>query len=151
MARRAARGQWSCARCGPGRGMVRCEPRVNEEDSERFADEAPLRVAAIGGSTGWPAVETVLAALPPRPGFALIALAAADDVAPIVARLRTTVQPTVVEARDGVDLDTDHVYVVPGIYDPAVHHGRLRLHAPVGGQRAPPDRVLRSRAAELGR
>src|SRR5258705_5657998 len=102
------------------------EAPVEEEEPA----QVPLRVTAIGGDAGWGSTETVLAQLPARPGFAVIALAAADDVAPAIARLAERARLPVVAASDGATIDSDHAYVVPQSVDAVVEHGRLRLVPP---------------------
>jgi two-component system CheB/CheR fusion protein len=114
-----------------------------------------IRVVGIGASAGGlEACRLFLGGLPAAPGMAFILVQHLDPthdsmMAPLLAGA-TAMQ--VVEARDGMAVELDHLYLIPpGLYL-AIANGRLNLSAPLArhGARLPFDFLLHALAAAAG-
>lgn len=116
---------------------------------------ASFPVVAIGASAGGlEAFRTLLPTLPVRSGFAFILVQHLDPTHPsmMVALLFSQTTMKVLEARDGMRLETDHVYIIPpGRYltvrNRAFKLSRTGISQPV---RMSFDFLLQSLAAEFG-
>ena len=99
-----------------------------------------LFVVGIGASAGGiEAFEGLFHYLPPDTGaaFVIVAHLAPNKVSmldEIVGRF--TAMP-VAQARDGIKIESDHVYIIPPDGALTLEHGKLRVHALVAPQRAP--------------
>jgi chemotaxis methyl-accepting protein methylase len=115
------------------------------------ADEIP--VVGIGCSAGGlDALERFLTHMPAHTGFALVIVQhlAPDHVSALPELLRRYTDMPVVEARDGMAVKADCVYVIPPNHDLSLLHGKLHLLDPVGprGLRLPIDFFLHSLAQD---
>jgi two-component system, chemotaxis family, CheB/CheR fusion protein len=112
-------------------------------------------VVGIGGSAGGLEVfKSLLAALPPDTGLAIVVIQHLDPhhhsmLAEILAR--STVMP-VSDAADGMPVEANHVYVIPRNVDLTIAHGVLSLtpRTQEPGSHMPIDRFLRSLADDCG-
>ena len=116
---------------------------------------ANFPVVAIGASAGGlEAFRTLLAALPAETGMAFILVQHLDPThaSMMVELLSPHTAMTVLEAREGVRLEPDHVYVIPPGRYLAVRDGALHLSRPQARQavRMPFDFLLQSLAEEFG-
>ena len=112
-------------------------------------------MAAIGASAGGlEAYRTLLAALPPKIGMALILVQHLDPThaSMMVELLSPHTALTVLEAREDMRLEPDCVYIIPPGRYLAVHNGALQLSRPQErqGVRMPFDFLLQSLAEEFG-
>lgn len=105
-----------------------------------------IRAVVIGAGTVEP-LQHVVPTLRPRSGFALVIACPGDLHA--AATLRPLCPLPITEVRDRVQLEPDHVFVVPADRDGSFERGEL-LVMTAGEPRAPIDRLLRSLADELG-
>ena len=117
--------------------------------------EANFPVVAIGASAGGlEAFRTLLPALPAASGMAFILVQHLDPThtSMMVELLSPHTAMTVLEAREDVRLEPDHVYVIPPGHYVAVRDGTIHLSRPQAGQavRMPFDFLLQSLAEELG-
>ena len=111
-------------------------------------------IVGIGASAGGlEAVSELLAGLPSDPGVAVIVVQhldrARDSLLSEILQRRTKLP--VSEARDGMRIAPDHVYVIPPNATLTVDRGVLRL-APraAGGMHMPVDALFRSLAEDCG-
>jgi two-component system, chemotaxis family, CheB/CheR fusion protein len=116
--------------------------------------EIDFPVVAIGASAGGlDAMRTLFAALPAASGMAFIAVLHLDPIHPskLVELLSAYTAMTVLEAREGMPVQPDHVYIIPPGRFLAVRSGALHLAAPPGRQtvRMPFDVLLRSLAEAI--
>ena len=117
--------------------------------------ETKFPVAAIGASAGGlEAFRTLLAALPDKTGMALILVQHLDPnhTSMMVELLSQHTAMRVLEARDDMRLEPDHVYIIPPGRYLAVRSGALRLSRPREGQavRLSFDFLLHALAEECG-
>lgn len=94
-------------------------------------------MAAIGASAGGlEAYRTLLAALPPKIGMALILVQHLDPThaSMMVELLSPHTVLTVLEAHEDMRLEPDCVYIIPPGRYLAVHNGALKLSRPQGRQ-----------------
>ncbi|WOJ91620.1 chemotaxis protein CheB (plasmid) [Methylocapsa polymorpha] len=118
-------------------------------------DGANFPVVAIGASAGGlEAFRTLLAALPAESGLAFILVQHLDPshgsmMAELLAHHTAL---TVLEAHEDMQLEPDHVYVIPPGRYLAVRNGAIQLSRPKAGQavRMPFDFLLHSLAEEFG-
>jgi two-component system CheB/CheR fusion protein len=118
-------------------------------------DKGPFPVVAIGASAGGlEAFEQLFRNLPARTGAAYIVISHLDPkhssiMSELISRFTSM---TVREAADGVDVEPDHVYVIPPNRDISIFHGRLQLTEQTKsvGARMPIDFSLRSIAEDQG-
>ena len=95
--------------------------------------EPSFPVVAIGASAGGlEAFRTLLAALPANSGMAFILVQHLDPThaSMMVELLSPHTAMTVLEARDGLRLEPDHVYIIPPGRYLAVHDGAIQLSRP---------------------
>src|SRR5690348_3381010 len=117
--------------------------------------DASFPVVAIGASAGGlDAFRILLSALPAESGMAFILIQHLDPshASMMVDLLARHTTMSVLEARDNMRLEPDHVYIIaPGRYL-AVRDGALRLSSPGASQavRMPFDVLLQSLAEEFG-
>ena len=112
-------------------------------------------MVAIGASAGGlEAFRTLLAALPAESGMAFILVQHLDPTHPsmMVELLSRHTAMTVLEAREGMRLEPDHVYIIPPGRYLAVRNGAIHLVRPPASQavRMPFDFLLQSLAEEFG-
>jgi two-component system, chemotaxis family, CheB/CheR fusion protein len=111
-------------------------------------------IVGIGASAGGlEAVSEVLAGLPSDPGVAIIVVQhldrARDSLLSAILQRRTKLP--VIEARDGMRIAPDHVYVIPPNAILTVDTGALRLSPrAAGGMHMPVDALFRSLADDCG-
>lgn len=109
-------------------------------------------IVGIGASAGGlEAVSEILGGLPAHPGLAIIVVQhldrARDSLLSEILRRRTTLP--VSEARDGMPVESDHVYVIPPNATLTIDSSVLRLSArPATGMHMPVDALFRSLAAD---
>ena len=116
-------------------------------------DTEPLRplVVGIGASAGGlEALEQLLRAMPPDSGHAFVIVQHLDPThhSLLTEILQRATAMSVVEATDKVQVQRNHVYVIPPNRDMVILQGRLRLHLPQEphGLRMPIDSFFRSLA-----
>ena len=129
------------------------QPRAPRKAASKRG-EANFPVVAIGASAGGlEAFRALLAALPANSGMAFILVQHLDPshASMLVELLSPHTALTVIEAREGMRLEPDHVCIIPPGRFLTVETGRLRLSAPEErqGVRMPFDSLLRS-IATLG-
>ncbi len=117
--------------------------------------DANFPVVAIGASAGGlEAFRTLLAALPAESDMAFILIQHLDPThaSMMVELLSSHTTMTVLEARDRMRLEPNHVYIIPPGCFLAVRNGAIRLSRPPArqGVRMPLDFLLESLAAEFG-
>ena len=117
--------------------------------------EPGFPVVAIGASAGGlEAFRTLLAALPAKSGMAFILVQHLDPThaSMMVELLSPHTTMTVLEAREGMRLEPDHVYIIPPGRFLAVRDGALQLSRPAArqGVRMPFDFLLQSLAEAFG-
>lgn len=109
-------------------------------------------IVGIGASAGGlEAVSEILGGLPAHPGVAVIVVQhldrARDSLLSEILRRRTVLP--VIEARDGMPIESDHVYVIPPNATLTVDSSVLRLSARAAtGVHMPIDALFRSLAAD---
>ncbi len=120
------------------------------------ADEAQtLRIVGLGASAGGlEAFQQFLQAMPADSGQALVLVQHLDpEHSSVLTELlqRCTAMP-VAEAADQMEVEPDHVYVIPPNRHMAILNGRLQLELPPArrGQRLPIDTFFRSLADDCG-
>jgi two-component system, chemotaxis family, CheB/CheR fusion protein len=116
---------------------------------------ATFPVVAIGASAGGlEAFRTLLAALPAQSGMAFILVQHLDPThaSMLVELLSPHTAMTVLEAREDMRIEPDHIYVIPPGRYVTVHNGALHLSRPREplGVRMPFDVLLQSLADEVG-
>jgi two-component system CheB/CheR fusion protein len=116
---------------------------------------AHFPVVAIGASAGGlEAFRTLLAALPAESGMAFILVQHLDPThsTMMVELLSRHTEIPVVEARDGMSLEPDHIYAIPAGRYLDVRNGTLHLSRPRATQavRMPFDFLLQSAAESFG-
>jgi two-component system, chemotaxis family, CheB/CheR fusion protein len=116
---------------------------------------ANFPMVAIGASAGGlDAFRTLLAALPEKTGMAFMLVQHLDPAhaSMMVQLLAPHTALTVLEAREGMELERDHVYIIPPGRYLAVRNGALRLSQPQArqGVRMPFDFLLQSLAEAFG-
>src|ERR1035438_400981 len=135
---------------------VEPESDASEETAEPAAKgTTTIPVAGIGGSAGGLEVfKQLLADLPADSGLAIVFVQHLDPkhhslLSEILKR--STAMP-VSEAADGMPVEANHVYVIPGNCDLTIGQGALRLTPRTQGPgvHKPIDQFLRSLAEECG-
>ena len=135
---------------------MRCAsvPHLYSADG-RAAPEHPFPVVGVGASAGGlSALTQLLAALPPRPGLALVVIQHLDPKHE--SRLNELLQPhtsmAVVDAGHGAKVAPDHVYVIQPNTSVAIADGVLSVTPRPDDRRPhyPVDHFLRSLAAVQG-
>ncbi|WP_137126150.1 chemotaxis protein CheB [Roseomonas sp. HF4] len=122
---------------------------------QRADDDGRLLIVAIGASAGGlDACRNLLHAMPGGSGMALILVQHLDPVheSMLVELLAPHTPLTVLQARDGMPIAPDHLYVIPPGAYLSVGQGVLHLSDPQArhGARLPFDFLLHSLAAEAG-
>ncbi len=132
------------------------QKRRTEVPAQAPPDEkGPFPVVAVGASAGGlEAFEQLFKNLPAQTGAAFIVISHLDPkhssiMSELISRFT---QMTVREAADGVEVEPDHIYVIPPNSDLSIFHGRLQLteQAKSVGARMPIDFFLRSLAEGSG-
>ena len=118
-------------------------------------EKGPFPIVAVGASAGGlEAYEQFFKNLPTKTGAAFIVISHLDPKhSSIMSELISRFTPMPVqEAADGVNVEPNHVYVIPPNRDIAIFHGRLQLteQNKSAGTRMPIDFFLRSLAEEQG-
>ncbi len=134
----------------PQHGRKRGRRKLAEVKS---ASQLPLYIVGIAASAGGlEAFTQLLGALPVDTGLALVLVQHLDPKheSMLTALLSHTTALPVHEARDGMRLAADHVYVIPPNTNLAVLHGRLSLmpRTETRGQHLPADFFFCSLAAD---
>ncbi|MCL5104267.1 MAG: SpoIIE family protein phosphatase [Armatimonadetes bacterium] len=117
--------------------------------------DGPSYIVAIGGSAGGlEAFERFFAGIPPNTGMAFVVIQHLDPKhkALMPELLQRSIAMPVREIEDGVNVEQDHIYVIPPNTDLSISDGRLHLGVPseAHGHRLPIDSFFRSLAAECG-
>jgi two-component system CheB/CheR fusion protein len=141
----------------PERDPTAAQQRPRDSQASAPASPAVLGfcVVGIGASAGGlEACRKFLAGLPANPGMAFVLVQHLDPThQSLIAELLSgaTAMP-VIEAKDGMQVDADHLYVIPpGLYL-SLHQDHLSLTTPLArhGARLPIDFLLHSLAVSLG-
>jgi two-component system CheB/CheR fusion protein len=112
----------------------------------------PFPVVGIGASAGGlEAFTTLLKALPDHPGMAFVLVPHLDPTheSAMTELLSRATSMKVLQVKDGIQLKTNHVYVIPPGQDMTISDGVLRLAKRESGLHMPIDIFFRSLAAEL--
>ena len=138
-------GRRKAASSPPGKGAF---PRAVDDLPPIPAD---IPVVGIGASAGGlEALEAFLVNLPEAPGVAFVVIQHMDPThrGALPEILQRSTSLVVLEVEDGVEIEADHVYVIPPDKDLALLHGALRLLEPAAprGLRLPIDTFFRSLA-----
>ncbi|MEQ2008876.1 MAG: chemotaxis protein CheB, partial [Limisphaerales bacterium] len=133
-------------------GKARPKRAAVSPDSKRTAGQS-FPIVGIGASAGGlEAFTQLLGALPLDTGlaFVLVQHLAPQHESMLTALLSHTTPLPIHEARDGMRLEANHIYVIPPNTNLAVLHGRLSLmpRTEARGQHLPVDFFLRSLAAD---
>ncbi len=128
---------------------------LTEDMPAQVTASATFPVVAIGASAGGlEACRTLFAAIAPNAGMAFILVQHLDPTheSLIVELLTGHTVLKVSEAKEGVTVEADHLYVIPPGAYLAVTDGKLRLSLPTEphGSRLPFDYLLSSLASDLG-
>ena len=125
--------------------------RKAEEKRKEEAGKRAFPIVGMGGSAGGlEAFEQFFARMPPETGMAFVIVVHLDPhykgVMPELIQ-RVTKMP-VLQAKDGMRVDPDHIYIIPPNRNLSILHGRLQLMEPVlpRGQRMPIDFFFRTLA-----
>jgi two-component system CheB/CheR fusion protein len=132
------------AQSGPGRS----------NEAEHRARRAMLIVGVGASSGGLDAFSRLLRPVPAQSGLAFVLIQHLDRTRPssLVQILTPTTVLTVQEATDGVQIEANHVYIIPPGSDLSIADGKLKLE-PRGEKSAthyPVDRFFQSLAADQG-
>ena len=124
-------------------------------DAAAKAPGTPFPIVCLGASAGGlEAFEQFFRHVSPDSGMAFVLVSHLDpshaSILTEILQRSTTMQ--VVEARDQMKVEPDHVYAIPPNRDMAIFHGVLQLSVPEQprGQRMPIDAFLRSLAEDWG-
>ncbi len=112
-------------------------------------------IAALGASAGGlEAFEQFFGHMPPVSGIAFVLVSHLDPshASILTEILQRSTAMKVVEVKDQMKVEPDHVYVIPPNRDMAIFHGVLQLSVPdqPRGQRLPIDAFMRSLADDQG-
>jgi len=115
----------------------------------------PIPIAGIGASAGGlEAITSLLSHLPSNTGIAFVVVQHLDPTHPSLLRgvLQKATGMPVEEARNGVALERNHVYVIPPTADLGLLHGKIALvsRADTGTPHMPIDYFFRALAADRG-
>lgn len=133
----------------------RKSPRIAPSNRSRNASDRPFCITGIGASAGGlEAMTQLLAALPEKPGMALVLVQHLDPTheSAMASLLSRATSMPVLEARNSVSIEADHVYIIPPNKLMEVADRRLKL-SPRGRSKeayAPIDHFFRSLAREEG-
>ena len=127
--------------------------RPDDPDAGLAAELTGFPVVAVGASAGGlEAFTELLRAVPPDTGmaFVLIQHLAPEHESLLSSLLAGATSMPVIEVRDGMTIERDHVYVIPPNANMTIREGTLRLVARTEerGQHMPIDAFLRSLAEE---
>ncbi len=138
----------------PGDGENTRSPGEQTVDAQTLRNR-PFPVVGIGGSAGsFGAIREFLEEIPADAGIAFVLVQhLAPDQPSILAELlqRSTAMP-VLRVEDGMEVQANHVYVIPENKEMVIHNGRLLLMLPhkPRGRRMPIDNFLQSLASDWG-
>ena len=128
-------------------------PLWGKSDLSPFSDTAAPHVVGMGGSAGGlEAFEQFFSHLPPDTGLAFVLVPHLEPthkgMMPELLGRHTKMK--VVEAEDGMEVQPNHVYVIPPNADLAILHGKLQVLEPAAprGLRMPIDFFFRQLAAD---
>ena len=136
---------------GPAEAAAAETPAPQEKGSHT---DSPFPVIGIGASAGGlEALELFLANVPAGSGMAFVIVQHLDPTHKgiMVELLQRATVMKVVQVRDRIQIEPDHVYVIPPNRDMSILHGTLHLLDPVAprGLRLPIDFFFRSLADDL--
>jgi two-component system CheB/CheR fusion protein len=141
------------ARAGRGRAG---QPKQSKAPGASPEDGTAVPIVAVGASAGGlEAFKGLLRHLPTDTGMAFILVQHLDPhrESMLVELLGRQTRMPVLEAGDGMRVESNHVYVIPPDRNLAVLHGELQLLKPIsdeGHKHLPVDYLLRSLAEEAG-
>ena len=130
-------------------------PKPAAEAQQLPAGKEPFPIVAVGASAGGlEAFEQFFKNLPPAPNAAFVVISHLDPRhSSIMTELISRFTPmTVQEITDGVEVEPDHVYVIPPNKNLSIFHGSLQLSEldRTAGTRMPIDFFMRSLAEDQG-
>jgi len=110
---------------------------MNEEEEDKSKEEIQSQdrfpIVAIGASAGGlDAFRRFFTAMPPDPGMAFVLIQHLDPThASTMADLMSRYTPQkVVQAKDGMEVKPDHLYIIPPNKDMGIMNGKLQLMQP---------------------
>jgi len=114
------------------KAAIRPEIAVNKnrDDSEKKANAFSFPIIAIGGSAGsFSAYEKFFSQMPPDSGMAIVIIMHLDPLhkSQLVEVTQRYTSIPVIEAADGMDVEPDHVYIIPANKDMGIHNRKLLL------------------------
>ncbi|MDN3551185.1 CheR family methyltransferase [Mucilaginibacter aquaedulcis] len=104
----------------------------NQDDSEKKAKAFSFPIIAIGGSAGsFSAYEKFFSQMPPDSGMAIVIIMHLDPLhkSQLVEVMQRYTAIPLIEAADGMDVEPDHVYIIPANKDMGIHKRKLLLLA----------------------
>jgi two-component system CheB/CheR fusion protein len=127
----------------------------NSPAEQEPAQDRSLPIVGIGASAGGlEAFEQFFSNMPPDSGIAFVLIPHLDPThaSMMTELLRRVTKMDVTEAKDGMKVKPDHVYVIPPNKEMFIFHGTLNLEAPkmARGLRMPIDAFFRSLAEDQG-
>ncbi len=133
---------------------TRQEKKKNSRKEEP-RQEHPFPIVGIGASAGGlEAFEQFFSKMPPDSGIAFVLIPHLDPThaSMMTELLRRVTRMEVTEAKDGMKVKADNVYVSPPNKEMSIYHGTLNLDAPkmAHGLRMPIDAFFRSLAEDQG-
>ena len=140
----------------PTRKTTEKQPRsAPAADTADESENSGLPIVGIGCSAGGlDALEKFLSHVPVDSGMAFVIVQhlAPDHDSSLPQLLQRFTPMTVLEATEGMAVESDHVYVIPPNHDLSLLHGKLHLMDPAAprGLRLPIDFFLRSLAEDQG-
>ncbi len=131
------------------------EGKKKNEVAKHPAQEQFLPIVGIGASAGGlEAFEQFFSNMPPDSGITFVLIPHLDPThaSMMTELLRRVTKMEVTEAKDGMKVKPDHLYVIPPNKEMSIFHGTLNLEAPkmAHGLRMPIDAFFRSLAEDRG-
>jgi two-component system, chemotaxis family, CheB/CheR fusion protein len=138
-----------------GKDKIAASPPPGKQPSIRELSDESFPIAGIGASAGGlEAIEQFFRHMPPDGGIAFILVPHLDPshASMMTDIIRRFTQMAVDEAADGMQVEADHIYVIPPNRNISIFHKTLHLSVPVDprGLRMPIDFFFRSLAEDQG-
>ena len=137
----------------PSKGHAHPNPELVTETDYSPPRGNPFPIVGIGASAGGlEAFAQLLAAVPPNTGMAFVLVQHLDPQheSLLAGILTPATKMPVVTVHDGIEIEPDHVYVIPPNTSMELHDGTLRLAAREPGLHLPIDIFFRSLAQVQG-
>ncbi|MDN3550215.1 CheR family methyltransferase [Mucilaginibacter aquaedulcis] len=114
------------------KAAVRPETAGNKKqrNNDQKPKERSFPIIAIGGSAGsFSAYEKFFSQMPPESGMAIVIIMHLDPLhkSQLVEVMQRYTAIPVIEAADGMEVEQDHVYIIPANKDMGIHNNKLLL------------------------